>query len=54
MLIEFLLEFKSPYKEEASHVWTLSLDGASNLKGSGVEIVLELLGDTLIEQILEV
>jgi len=40
----------SPSEEGTPHVWLLSVDGSSNLKGSGAGIVLEGPGDLLIEQ----
>ena len=50
VLADFLVELSSPLHEETPRVWILSVDGSSNLKGSGAKIVLEGLSDLLIEQ----
>jgi len=50
VLADFVVELTSPIQEETPHVWLLSVDGSSNVKGSGAEIVLEGSGDLLIEQ----
>jgi len=47
---DFVVELTSPIQEETPHVWLLSVDGSSNLKGSGAGIILEGPGDLLIEQ----
>lgn len=38
----------SPMDEEAPSEWMMSIDGASNIKGSGFRIILERLSDILI------
>lgn len=48
-LANFMVEFRSPVEEEASHVLVLSV-GSSNLKRSGARIVLKGPDDILIEQ----
>lgn len=50
VLADFIVEFTSLVEEVAPHVWLLSVDGFSNLKGSGAGIDLEGPGDLLIEQ----
>jgi hypothetical protein len=41
ILADFLLELTTPAKENSEQPWTLLVDGASNIKGSGVGVVLE-------------
>ncbi|XP_039687900.1 uncharacterized protein [Medicago truncatula] len=53
VLADFMVEFSSPIETTTPLVWTLSVDGSSNLKGSGAGIVLEGPGDLLIEQSLK-
>jgi len=50
VLADFVVEFTSPAQNVAPFVWLLSVDGSSNLKGSGAGIILESPGDVLIEQ----
>lgn len=50
ILADFVVELTSPSGEATPHVWLLSVDGSSNLKGSGAGVVLEGPGDFLIEQ----
>jgi len=50
VLADFVMEFTSPAQNVAPFVWLLSVDRSSNLKGSGVGIILEGPGDILIEQ----
>ena len=50
VLADFVVEFTSLIQNIAPFVWLLSVDGSSNLKGSGAGIVLEGPGDILIEQ----
>ena len=50
VLADFVVEFTSPAHNVAPFVWLLSVDGSSNLKGSGAGIILEGPGDVLIEQ----
>ncbi|CAJ2642757.1 uncharacterized protein LOC123899916 [Trifolium pratense] len=50
ILADFVLESTSPPAEVESHTWTLSVDGSSNLKGSGAGIVLEGPDGVLVEQ----
>lgn len=49
MLVDFLRLFSSLVGKESSHIWILSMNDASNLKGSGSEIVLEGPRDLLIK-----
>jgi hypothetical protein len=49
-LEDFILELSTPPKEKSEEPWTLSVDGASNLKGSGAGVVLEGPDGVLIEQ----
>ena len=49
VLVDFLVELSVPASEESSGRWTLSMDGSSNLKGSGVGIVLEGPSDLVLE-----
>lgn len=41
ILADFLNELSAPILEESSCKWTLSVDGSSNLKGSGARIMIE-------------
>jgi hypothetical protein len=50
ILADFILELSNPPKENSEEPWTLSVDGASNLKGSGAGVVLEGPDGVLIEQ----
>jgi ribonuclease HI len=50
VLADFVVELSSPAQEKAPFVWLLSVDGSSNLKGSGAGVVLEGPDDILIEQ----
>jgi ribonuclease HI len=50
VLADFVVELTSPILEQAPFVWLLSVDGSSNLKGSGAGVVLEGPDDILIEQ----
>lgn len=47
------IEFSSPISDEALPTWTLLVDDASNLKGSGIGIVLEGVDNLLIEHSLK-
>ncbi|GAU29444.1 hypothetical protein TSUD_150140 [Trifolium subterraneum] len=49
-LADFVLELTDPPNEGESHPWTLSVDGSSNLRGSGAGVVLEWHEGVLIEQ----
>jgi hypothetical protein len=49
-LADFVLEMTSPPVEEDQQPWTLSVDGASNIKGSGAGVILEGPDGVLIEQ----
>lgn len=42
VLEEFLAEFSTPIGEEVSPTWILLVDEASNIKGNGIRIVLEI------------
>ena len=53
VLADFLVELTSLIQETVSFVWLLSVDGSSNLKGSGAGIILEGPDDLLIEQSLK-
>lgn len=48
-LEDVLAEFSLPLDEETPSEWSLSVDHASNVNGSGAGIVLEGPGDMLIE-----
>jgi hypothetical protein len=50
ILADFILEMTSPPEEEGKLPWTLSVDGASNIRGSGAGVVLEGPDGVLIEQ----
>jgi hypothetical protein len=50
ILADFLLELTAPPEESSEQPWTLSVDGASNIRGSGAEVVLEGPDGVLIEQ----
>ncbi|MCH94258.1 gag-pol polyprotein, partial [Trifolium medium] len=49
-LADFILELTSPPGDPNTQPWTLSVDGASNLRGSGAGVVLEGPDGILIEQ----
>ncbi|GAU50294.1 hypothetical protein TSUD_137480 [Trifolium subterraneum] len=49
-LADFVLELTDPPNEGEAHPWTLSMDGSSNLRGSGAGVVLEGPEGVLIEQ----
>jgi ribonuclease HI len=50
VLADFVLEMTSLPEEEDQQPWTLSVDGASNIKGSGAGVILEGPDGVLIEQ----
>ncbi|KAK2371898.1 hypothetical protein QL285_073098 [Trifolium repens] len=50
ILADFVLEMTSPPEEEDNSPWTLSVDGASNIRGSRAGVVLEGPDGVLIEQ----
>ncbi|MCI04575.1 gag-pol polyprotein, partial [Trifolium medium] len=50
MLADFVLEMSTPPGENSAQPWTLSVDGASNIRGSGAGVVLEDPDGVLIEQ----
>ncbi|GAU44606.1 hypothetical protein TSUD_240980 [Trifolium subterraneum] len=50
VLADFILESSSPLEETTEQPWTLSVDGASNLRESGVGVVLEGPDGVMIEQ----
>jgi hypothetical protein len=50
ILADFILELSTPPKENNEQPWTLSVDGASNIRGSGAGVVLEGPDGVLIEQ----
>ncbi|WJX67579.1 hypothetical protein P8452_52035 [Trifolium repens] len=50
ILSDFLLELTTPAEENSEQPWTLSVDGASNIRGSGAGVVLEGPDGVLIEQ----
>ncbi|GAU45985.1 hypothetical protein TSUD_401250 [Trifolium subterraneum] len=52
-LADFVLEMTDPPSEGETHPWTLSVDGSSNLRGSGAGVVLEGHEGVLIEQSLQ-
>jgi len=51
-LVDFLVELSDPISDRQSGEWSwiLSMDGASNLKGSGAGVVLEGPEGVLIDQ----
>ncbi|GAU33301.1 hypothetical protein TSUD_279790 [Trifolium subterraneum] len=49
-LADFVLELTDPPNEGETQPWTLSVDGSSNLRGSGAGVVLEEPEGVLIEQ----
>lgn len=53
VLVDFVVELTSPLENLTPYVWLLSVNGSSNLKGSGAVIVLEGPSDLLIEQSLQ-
>lgn len=44
------MELSAPILEEFPEQWILSVDGSSNIKGSGAGIVLEGPGELILEQ----
>ncbi|MCH96604.1 gag-pol polyprotein, partial [Trifolium medium] len=50
ILADFILELSAPLDETNTQPWTLSVDGSSNLRGSGARVVLEGPDGVLIEQ----
>ncbi|GAU23955.1 hypothetical protein TSUD_183540 [Trifolium subterraneum] len=50
ILADFILELSSPPEATNMQPWTLSVDGASNIRGSGAGVVLEGPDGVLIEQ----
>src|SRR6266487_1997646 len=50
VLADFILESSSPPEETTEQPWTLSVDGTSNLRGSGAGVVLEGPDGVMIEQ----
>ncbi|GAU24562.1 hypothetical protein TSUD_149030 [Trifolium subterraneum] len=50
VLTDFILEMTTPPEAISTQPWTLSVDGASNLRGSGAGVDLEDPGRVLIEQ----
>ncbi|WJX52573.1 hypothetical protein P8452_38672 [Trifolium repens] len=50
VLADFIVEMTTPPQETIMEPWTLSVDGASNLRGSGAGIVLEGPDGVMIEQ----
>lgn len=51
-MVDFLVELSDPISDRQSGEWSwiLSMDGASNLKGSGAGVVLEGPEGVLIDQ----
>ncbi|CAJ2652019.1 unnamed protein product [Trifolium pratense] len=49
-LADFVLEMSTPPTTERASPWTLSVDGASNVRGSGAGVVLEGPDGVIIEQ----
>ncbi|PNX58617.1 gag-pol polyprotein, partial [Trifolium pratense] len=49
-LADFVLEMSTPPTTERASPWTLSVDGASNVRGSGAGVVLEGPDGVMIEQ----
>lgn len=52
-LPDFAVKLNSPIKEETPSKWALYMDDASNVKGSGVIIVLVGPGNIVLEQALK-
>ncbi|PNX80925.1 gag-pol polyprotein [Trifolium pratense] len=50
ILADFVLEMSTPPGAEKEQPWTLFVDGASNIKGSGAGVVLEGPDGVMIEQ----
>jgi hypothetical protein len=50
VLADFVLELTTPSQEASAEPWILSVDGASNLRGSGARVVLEGPDGVMIEQ----
>ncbi|GAU47407.1 hypothetical protein TSUD_403880 [Trifolium subterraneum] len=50
ILADFILELSSPPEATNMQPWTLSVDGASNIRGSGAGVVLEGPDGVMIEQ----
>jgi ribonuclease HI len=50
VLADFIVEMTTPPQETSMEPWTLSVDGASNIRGSGAGIVLEGPDGVMIEQ----
>jgi hypothetical protein len=50
VLADFVLEMTMPPQETSMKPWTLPVDGASNLRGSGARVVLEGPDGMMIEQ----
>jgi hypothetical protein len=50
VLADFVLELTTPSEEMSLEPWILSVDGASNLRGSGAGVVLEGPDRIMIEQ----
>ncbi|MCI03275.1 gag-pol polyprotein [Trifolium medium] len=50
ILADFVLELTTPPEENKTQPWTLSVDGASNIRGSRAGVVLEGPDGVLIEQ----
>lgn len=52
VVVDFLAKFTSLVGEEAPHMWMISVNGALNLKGSHIIMVLEGSNNLLMEQYL--
>lgn len=50
ILADFLVELTPPVDQQVNMTWILSVDGASNVAGSGVGVILEGPDGVLIEQ----
>jgi ribonuclease HI len=50
VLADFVLELTTPSQEASLEPWILSVDGASNLRGSGAGVVMEGPDEVMIEQ----
>ena len=48
-LADFMVELVSPPGKDSTQRWILSVDGSSNLKGSGAGVVLEGPGEMVLE-----
>lgn len=48
VLVDYLIKLSAPVLVESSCKWTLSVNGSSNIKGSGARIMLERPSDLVL------